>query len=359
MIEFSSVTKRFADGTVAVDSLDLTAATGELTVLVGPSGCGKTTSLRMINRLDEATAGIIAVDGQDIRSRSLTELRRGIGYVMQHSGLFPHRTIGGNIATVPRLLGWDKKRIAARVDELIETVGLEAGMAARYPHQLSGGQQQRVGVARALAADPPIMLMDEPFAAVDPIVRKRLQDEFLALQGRLGKTIVFVTHDIDEAIRLGDRIAVFGDGGRLAQFATPDELLAAPKNDFVIDFLGAEPQLKRLSLISARMATPIDAPLIEVGASAEAAVAAADKAGTDWVLVLDDRRIVGWHRIEAYRADTARGAERFDAVMGAGATLRAALGALVISPLGVVARTDGEGRFDGLLDQSSLHRALS
>lgn len=359
MIEFSSVTKRFPDGTVAVDALDLSMATGELTVLVGPSGCGKTTSLRMINRLDEASEGTIAVDGQDIRSRSLTDLRRGIGYVMQHSGLFPHRTISDNIATVPRLLGWDKKRIAARVDELIDTVGLDADMAARYPHQISGGQQQRVGVARALAADPPIMLMDEPFAAVDPIVRKRLQDEFLALQERLGKTIVFVTHDIDEAIRLGDRIAVFSAGGHLAQFATPDELLAEPTSDFVVDFLGAEPQLKRLSLITTRMATPIEAPLIESGASTEAAAHAARVAGTDWVLELDEeRRIAGWHRVDAYRTNAAGAAELFEATVGPGDTLRAALGALVLSPLGVVARVDDAGRFDGLLDQSSLHRAL-
>lgn len=360
MIEFSSVTKRFPDGTVAVDALDLTLATGELTVLVGPSGCGKTTSLRMINRLDEASAGTIAIDGVDIRQHPVTELRRGIGYVMQHSGLFPHRTIGDNIATVPRLLGWDKKRVAARVDELIETVGLERDMAARYPHQLSGGQQQRVGVARALAADPPIMLMDEPFAAVDPIVRKRLQDEFLALQERLGKTIVFVTHDIDEAIRVGDRIAVFGEGGRLAQFATPNELLAAPKSDFVVDFLGAEPQLKRLSLLPVSAATPIEAPVVTTGATAAEASSAANAAATDWVLVVDgERRIQGWHRVADDAADSARAPERFDAVVEAGDTLRAALGALVISPLGVVARVDADGRFDGLLAQSSLHRALS
>lgn len=358
MIEFSSVTKRFADGTVAVDDLNLTMATGELTVLVGPSGCGKTTSLRMINRLDEASAGTIAVDGQDIRSRGLTELRRGIGYVMQHSGLFPHRTIGDNIATVPRLLGWDKKRVARRVYELIETVGLEADMAARYPHQISGGQQQRVGVARALAADPPIMLMDEPFAAVDPIVRKRLQDEFLALQERLGKTIVFVTHDIDEAIRMGDRIAVFGEGGRIAQVATPDELLAAPASDFVVDFLGAEPQLKRLSLMTADVAESIEAPVIETGASSEDAAAAAGRAGTDWVLVLDaERRIAGWHRLHEYV--TGAPGQDFQPRIARTDTLRAALGVLLTSPLGVVARLDNADRFDGLLDQSSLNRALS
>lgn len=345
---------------MAVDALDLTLPTGELTVLVGPSGCGKTTSLRLINRLDEVSVGTITVDGRDIRSRALTELRRGIGYVMQHSGLFPHRTVVANIATVPRLLSWDKQHIARRVDELIELVGLEPAIAERYPHQLSGGQQQRVGVARALAADPPIMLMDEPFAAVDPIVRKRLQDEFLALQARLGKTIVFVTHDINEAIRLGDRIAVFGEGGRLAQFAMPDELLAAPASDFVAEFLGTEPQLKRLALITAGGAESIAAPVIEIGASADVATAAAAQAGTDWVLIVDaQRHILGWHRLAAYTAETGRDAHPFTSGVATNDTLRAALGALVDSPLGVVARLDDAGRFDGLLDQSSLHRALS
>lgn len=360
MICFEGVTRRFADGTVAVDALDLEMQAGELTVLVGPSGCGKTTTLRMINRLDEASAGKITINGRDIRVSPATELRRSIGYVMQHSGLFPHRTVGDNIAIVPRLLGWKKTQIAQRVAELIDLVGLDPAMADRYPHQISGGQQQRVGVARALAADPPIMLMDEPFAAVDPIVRKRLQDEFLALQARLGKTIVFVTHDIDEAIRMGDRVAVFGDQGHLAQFATPNELLAAPASDFVLDFLGAEPQLKRLSLIPAGQAEAVSAPIIEVGATVEAALAAAQKADTDWILVLDDRRsIAGWHRLKAYTTDPKRPPEPFNSNVTGEDTLRAALGALVASPLGVVARLDNAGRFDGLLDQSSLNRALA
>ena len=249
MISFESVTKRFPDGTTAVDNLDLEVPEGDLTVLVGPSGCGKTTTLRMINRMIEASSGRIVVDGQDIAKVDPPELRRRIGYVIQQIGLFPHRTIGENIATVPELIGWDKRRTRGRVGELLELVGLPAEVRDRYPHQLSGGQRQRVGVARALAVDPPIMLMDEPFGAVDPIVRSRLQDEFLRLQQEVRKTIVFVTHDIDEAIKMGDRIAIFRQGGHLEQYAPPDELLAEPATDFVADFLGAERGLKRLALI--------------------------------------------------------------------------------------------------------------
>jgi osmoprotectant transport system ATP-binding protein len=228
LISFESVTKRFPDGTTAVDDVDLEVPEGDLTVLVGPSGCGKTTSLRMINRMIEATSGRIVVDGRDVASVDPPELRRRIGYVIQQIGLFPHRTIGENIATVPELVGWDRQRTRGRVGELLELVGLPAEVRDRYPHQLSGGQRQRVGVARALAVDPPIMLMDEPFGAVDPIVRSRLQDEFLRLQQEVRKTIVFVTHDIDEAIKMGDRIAIFRQGGHLEQYAPPDELLAEP-----------------------------------------------------------------------------------------------------------------------------------
>jgi osmoprotectant transport system ATP-binding protein len=246
LIKFDGVTKRYADGTVAVDDLSLEIPTGQITVLVGPSGCGKTTSLRMINRMIDPTAGTITIDDEDIRAKDSAELRRGIGYVIQHAGLFPHRTIVDNIATVPYLLGWDKKKARATAVELMERVGLDTKMAKRYPFQLSGGQQQRVGVARALAADPPVMLMDEPFSAVDPIVRKSLQDEFLRLQSELRKTIAFVTHDIDEAVKLGHRIAVFQVGGVLAQHASPDELLANPADGFVTEFLGGEKGLKRL-----------------------------------------------------------------------------------------------------------------
>jgi osmoprotectant transport system ATP-binding protein len=246
LIKFDGVTKRYPDGTVAVDDLSLEIPSGQITVLVGPSGCGKTTSLRMINRMIEPTGGTITIDGEDIRAKDPSDLRRGIGYVIQHAGLFPHRTIIDNIATVPYLLGWDKKKARATAMELMERVGLDTKMAKRYPFQLSGGQQQRVGVARALAADPPVMLMDEPFSAVDPIVRKSLQDEFLRLQTELQKTIAFVTHDIDEAVKLGHRIAVFQVGGVLAQYATPAELLADPAEGFVTEFLGGEKGLRRL-----------------------------------------------------------------------------------------------------------------
>ncbi|GAB3985039.1 hypothetical protein GCM10029978_096470 [Actinoallomurus acanthiterrae] len=246
MIKFDGVSKRYADGTVAVDDLTLEIPTGQITVLVGPSGCGKTTTLRMINRLIEPTSGTITIDGEDIRAQDPARLRRGIGYVIQHAGLFPHRTIVDNIATVPYLLGWDKKKARATALELMERVGLDPKMAKRYPFQLSGGQQQRVGVARALAADPPVMLMDEPFSAVDPIVRSSLQDEFIRLQSELRKTIAFVTHDIDEAVKLGHTVAVFKVGGVLAQHSTPDELLGHPADAFVKEFLGGEKGLKRL-----------------------------------------------------------------------------------------------------------------
>jgi osmoprotectant transport system ATP-binding protein len=251
VIEFRNVTKRYPDGTVAVDDLSLVAETGEITVLVGPSGCGKTTSLRMINRTIDVTSGQILLDGDDVASVDAVKLRRGIGYVIQAAGLFPHRTVLSNITTVPRLLGWDKKRAETRGRELIERVGLPAAMAKRYPVQLSGGQQQRVGVARALAADPPVMLMDEPFSAVDPIVRASLQDEFLRLQQELGKTIVFVTHDIDEAVKLGDKVAVLEVGGHLAQLDTPAELLSNPGSDFVEEFIGRDRGYRALGFLPA------------------------------------------------------------------------------------------------------------
>jgi len=217
-------------------------------VLVGPSGCGKTTAMRMVNRMTDITAGDILLGGRSVREQEPTRLRREIGYVIQQIGLFPHQTIGENIATVPRLLGWPRDRVRARVDELLDLVGLEHDLRDRYPAQLSGGQRQRVGVARALAADPPLMLMDEPFGAIDPINRARLQDEFLRLQAEVRKTVVFVTHDIDEAIKVGDRVAIMRDGGRLAQYGTPQEILSRPADEFVAQFVGADRSLKRLSL---------------------------------------------------------------------------------------------------------------
>ncbi|HXT89867.1 MAG TPA: ATP-binding cassette domain-containing protein, partial [Trebonia sp.] len=236
MITFEAVTKRYPDGTVAVDALNLEVPEGQTMVLVGPSGCGKTTTLRMINRLVEPTQGRILLDGTDIKSRNPAQLRRGIGYVIQQTGLFPHRTVEDNVATVPVLTGWPRKKARERARELLALVGLDQELAKRYPHQLSGGQQQRVGVARALAADPPVLLMDEPFSAVDPVVRASLQDQLLSLQAELRKTIVLVTHDIEEAIKVGDLVALFRPHGKIAQLAPPDELLAAPVDDYVADF---------------------------------------------------------------------------------------------------------------------------
>jgi osmoprotectant transport system ATP-binding protein len=268
-LEFRAATKRYPGASdVAVDGLTLEVPAGEICVLVGPSGCGKTTAMRMVNRMIDLTSGDILLDGRSVTERAPAQLRREIGYVIQQVGLFPHMTVAGNIATVPRLLGWDKQRISARVDELLELVSLDRDSRDRYPAQLSGGQRQRVGVARALAVDPPLMLMDEPFGAIDPINRERLQNEFLRLQEEIRKTVVFVTHDIDEAIKMGDRIAVMQKGGRLAQYATPEDLLADPANEFVKDFVGADRALKRLSLQRVRDVDLWQTPLVREGEDA-------------------------------------------------------------------------------------------
>jgi osmoprotectant transport system ATP-binding protein len=252
VIRYEEATKRYGPGPPALDSLSLEVPDGETCVLVGPSGGGKTTALKMVNRLVAPTSGRVLIDGRDVAAGDPVELRRGIGYVIQQVGLFPHLDVAANVATVPRLLGWDRRRIDARVDELLELVGLEAATYRhRRPDELSGGQRQRVGVARALAADPPILLMDEPFGAVDPVTRTRLQDEFLRLQRQLRRTVVLVTHDIDEALRLGDRLAVLATGGRLEQYGTPAEVLARPATPFVADFVGAGRTLRRLDLMTA------------------------------------------------------------------------------------------------------------
>ena len=253
-LEFRNVSKTYpGSASPAIQDLSFEVPAGEVCVLVGPSGCGKTTAMRLVNRMIEMTGGDILLDGQSVRTRKPADLRREIGYAIQQIGLFPHLTIADNIATVPRLLGWSRDRIHARVEELFDLIGLDAAeMRGRYPAQLSGGQRQRVGVARALATDPPVMLMDEPFGAIDPINRERLQNEFLRLQERVRRTVVFVTHDIDEAIKMGDRIAVLQRGGRLQQYATPAELLMQPANDFVRDFVGADRALKRLALLRVR-----------------------------------------------------------------------------------------------------------
>jgi osmoprotectant transport system ATP-binding protein len=250
MLELDGVSKTYPGGQAAVRELSLTVADGETCMLVGPSGCGKTTTLRMINRMVEPSRGRVLLDGQDLRDLDPVDLRLRMGYVIQQVGLFPHLTIADNVGTVPRLLGWDRSRIHARVTELLELVGLEpARFRSRYPGQLSGGQQQRVGVARALAGDPPVLLLDEPFGAIDRVTREHLQDEFLSLQGRLRKLAVFVTHDIDEAVKLGDRIAIFREGGVLEQYGTPAEILAAPATEFVRGFLGPDRAQKRLAVV--------------------------------------------------------------------------------------------------------------
>lgn len=249
MIRLAGVSKTYDDGTVAVHALDLDVPRGSIVCLVGPSGCGKSTTLKMVNRLIEPTSGTITLDGRDVTSVDAVQLRRGIGYVIQQVGLFPHQTVLANAMTVPKLFGESDRTARARAGELLEMVGLPpAEFGSKYPHQLSGGQRQRVGVARALAADPPVLLMDEPFGAVDPVVRVHLQDEFLRLQHELGKTVVLVTHDIDEAVRMGDRVAVFAQGGRLAQYAPPAEVLGAPADDFVADFVGASRGIRRLAV---------------------------------------------------------------------------------------------------------------
>ena len=311
MITFDAVTKRdpsFADAapradqlrasvgsasaSVAVDGLDLVAPSGKITVFVGPSGCGKTTSLRMINRMIDPSAGTIKIDDRDVLSVSPPELRRGIGYVIQHAGLFPHRTVLDNIATVPFLVGTKKQPARKRAMELLEQVGLDPAFAKRYPAQLSGGQQQRVGVARALAADPPVMLMDEPFSAVDPVVREQLQNEFLRLQQDLGKTIVFVTHDIDEAIKLGDQVAVLRVGGKLAQMAEPAELLARPADPFVAGFVGRDRGYRALGFTHSSGVAVEDEPAVLIGSPISEA---ADVARDGWALVVDDaHKPQGW-----------------------------------------------------------------
>lgn len=294
MIRLSGVGKTYDDGTLAVQDLDLEVRRGELVCFVGPSGCGKSTTLKMINRLIEPTTGTIEIDGQDVGSQDPVALRRGIGYVIQQVGLFPHQKVLTNVMTVPLLYGESKATARERARALMELVGLDpATYGDRYPHQLSGGQRQRVGVARALAADPPVLLMDEPFGAVDPVVRVRLQDEFLHLQRDLGKTVVLVTHDIDEAVRMGDRVAVFATGGRLAQFGTPAEVLGRPADDFVADFVGSTKGLRRLSVtrLDRGHLEPMDGvsagslgAVVDLDASLEEALA---------VLLRDDRGLVG------------------------------------------------------------------
>jgi osmoprotectant transport system ATP-binding protein len=366
MIRLDAVSKRYGKGPPAVGELSLDVAAGEVCVLVGPSGCGKTTTLKMINRLIEPTSGRIYLDGEDVTDADPVWLRRRIGYVIQQVGLFPHLTIGANIGTVPRLLGWKRDRIVARVDELLHLVGLEPEeYRDRYPAQLSGGQRQRIGVARALAADPPVLLMDEPFGAIDPVTRARLQDEFLRLQAEVEKTVVFVTHDIEEAVKMGDRIAILDVGGVLAQYDTPAEVLGRPASKMVADFVGTDRGLKRLRV------TPIDLdflehpPTVRPEASLDEARAAIDAAdvdgqGIDWVAVVDEGgRLHGSIGRDVVAADgvVADHVARIEAWVPSDGSLQDALAAMLLTRGGWIAVIDGD-RFLGVLTPETVYRSL-
>ncbi len=365
VVEFDRVTKRYggAEHGAAVQELSMRVPGGQICVLVGPSGCGKTTTLKMVNRLVEPTSGQILLDGQDIAEQDPVELRRGIGYVIQQTGLFPHLTIGDNVATVPRLLGWDRARTARRVDELIELVGLDpARYRDRYPAQLSGGERQRIGVARAIAVDPPVLLMDEPFGAVDPITRERLQNELLRLQQQLATTILFVTHDIDEAIKMGDRIAVFAPGGHLAQVDTAEHVLDAPADDFVARFVGADRGLKRLSLARVRD-VPLGHPtVVREGEDAPAIARALEGASSPYVLMVDHAdRPVGW----LSRQDLARpgpvGPERAtspEPLLDLESTLHDALSAMLSSAVQEGLVVDAHGGLLGSLTVEAVSSVL-
>ena len=362
MISLKNVTKRFHNSSPpAVSALSMDVKNGETVVLVGPSGCGKTTTMKMINRLVEPTSGSITVDGTDVMKQDPVKLRRNIGYVIQSIGLMPHRTIAENISTVPKLLGWAHQRIGDRVHELLEVFDLEEGMLKRYPNELSGGQRQRVGVARALAADPPVMLMDEPFGAVDPIVRARLQDQFRAIQERLRKTIVFVTHDIDEAIKMADRIAILNQGGIIEQYAPPEDILREPANDFVRRFVGVERGLKRLALMKVADIGVDEGPVVATSASTQDALSAMDRFGFDWCSVVDDGELRGWigkASLEGKKSVSEIDPRPFSAYVHKDSSLREALDSIVTSRTQVAVVATENQRYAGILTLERISKEI-
>jgi osmoprotectant transport system ATP-binding protein len=363
MISLRNVEKVFgSDGAPAVRDLSMDIMDGETVVLVGPSGCGKTTTMKMINRLVEPTSGTITVDGTDVMQQDPVQLRRGIGYVIQSIGLMPHRTIAQNIATVPRLLGWDAAKTKERIAELAAIFELDDSLLQRYPSELSGGQRQRVGVARALAVDPPVMLMDEPFGAVDPIVRERLQDQFLEIQQRLKKTIVFVTHDIDEAIKMADRIAILNRGGIIEQFAEPEEILRSPANDFVKRFVGSERGLKRLALMRVSDIQIEEGPVAAPSDPVETALRAMDECGFDWCSVVSDGELLGWvdrSTLEGHATVDEVDPRPFSAYVTQNSTLRQALDSIVTSRTQVAVVASEGQRYAGILTLERISREIT
>jgi osmoprotectant transport system ATP-binding protein len=362
-VRYAGASKRYpGSAKAAVDELTLEVPAGEICVLVGPSGCGKTTAMRMVNRMVEPTSGDILIGERSVRERSPAQLRREIGYVIQQIGLFPHRTIAQNIGAVPQLLGWKKERTAARAAELLALVGLDPDLAERYPAQLSGGQQQRVGVARALAADPLVMLMDEPFGAIDPINRERLQNEFLRLQAEIGKTVLFVTHDIDEAIKMGDRIAIMREGGKVAQYATPAELLMDPADEFVEDFVGADRALKRLALMRVADIDLWKAPLAHVGQATAEVRAELEGAEVPYPLLVDgDGRPLGWlsERDLTGELVPAKPDSPLGPLLDLDDVMRDALADLLQGEAQYAAVVDHEGHIDGVLSVEIISEFLA
>jgi osmoprotectant transport system ATP-binding protein len=376
MIAFEAVSKRYSDDSYAVENFNLEVDEGELCVLVGPSGGGKTTILRMVNRMVEPSSGQVLVNGRDVTKVDRVELRRQTGYVIQQAGLFPHLKVADNVASVPRLLGWDRARTRARVNEMLDLVGLSpAEFADRYPNELSGGQAQRVGVARALAGDPPVLLMDEPFGAVDPIARGRLQQEFLALQERLHKTVMFVTHDVDEAVVMGNRIAVLSQGGRLEQYDSPAEVLGHPATSFVADFIGADRGLRRLSVTPIEVADLYVPPAVQPGTTIAQAAAAVAASGDHWAAVVDENgKLLGWVQPGEVEARSGNGypssgagdlstVERYmrplqpGARVSIGSSLKAAFAEMLQQDAAWVPVFDGE-RYVGVITPDTLHAGL-